>query len=798
MSKIKILYLDANNYFLNEIKLRLEWKGYHVSITNNERSLLAKINSCPYDLLIINITTPSFNAFLLLKHLKEDSTLPPTIAVGESKDYRLVTKAMNTGCVDYVLKSSFIENYFDQLNLSIFQVLEKIKTLKIIHTKKNHKKSFAWEYFPLLNLVYLSSPDDTTKSFTYDEFISKVHLEDLALVKTQNNRCLYSRKPVKYRFRYLSDNNTVTTFTTQIKSEVNDKTEVIRLFGILHPVFSQYYSEENLRIKLSFLDNTSDALFITNKKKQIISINDSFTRLTGYSEKQILYKDATLLHADNLDPLFFKHVFQHLQDKHFWQGEVIIRHREGHSITTWQSTSIIKDPEGNVTQSISVSRDISKQKAHEKSITFLANYDALTQLPNRTLFLDRLSKSIQLSKRNNNKLGLMLIDLNHFKLTNDRLGHHAGDILLQETAKKLQQSIRDSDTVARIGGDEFSIIIPNLEKTIDIESITKKIINSFKQPILIEQQEIVISCSIGITIFPEDGESITTLQKNADSAMYLAKKKGRSYYFYTPAIQKRSEKRLRLLQEMRSAIKHKEFSLHYQPIIDIHSNKITSAETLLRWQHPKFGYIPLNQFIPAAEESGFIKIIGDWVIEEVANNIQRWATFGLAPLQISLNQSVAQYNAVECHSKWLDILQNNQIKPDTITFEIPEKLFIHKKPDYIKSICELKQAGVKISLDSFGTGISSLNYLKKYPVDAIKIDRSYIHQMTSDSTHATFVETIVMLANDLNLKVIATGVENKEQLELLNRQCRYAQGYYFSKPLPLNEFGAFVKIHNRV
>ena len=809
MENFHILYLDNNDFLGSQVKMRLEWKGYQVSSMDNEGEFLTNIRHQLYNLLIIDFLTPRPNAFSLLEHLKQQNITLPTIVVSDDKDYSQVINAMHLGCMGYVVKEPLIQNFVEQINLSIFQTFEKLQYHKTsagednnlpIHTTKIQPVATSnWEYFLTNELVQWLPPQKTTKTtLPYDEFTARIHPEDLAMVKTQNNICLFSQQPVEYSFRYLSDNNQETKFHTRIKAEVDSNGVVKRLYGQLQTYSSQQLTDQNLRLKLSFLDNTVDAVFITDAQKRIISVNKAFAAITGYSEQDILKKYTDILNIEQYDAVFFNKVAAELKNRSYWQGEVLIRHCNGHSIPVWQSSYILKDAAGNMTQSISVLKDISQQKAYEETIKFQANYDSLTQLPNRTLFLDRLTNTIKRTERNNGKFALMLLDLNKFKWINDTLGHHAGDILLQETAKVLQAAVRNSDTVARLGGDEFSIIVSELEKTTDAELIVRKIFNAFKQAIFIDQQEVYISGSIGITIFPDDGNEIDTLQKNADSAMYIAKGNGlNSYYYYTQALQQEAEKRLKLIDDMRSAITNQQFTLHYQPIIDIETKKVASAETLLRWNHPQEGNIPLNDFMLIAEESGLIREIGNWVIEEVAANMQSWAARGLPSLHISLNQSVAQYSLSECHVKWLDILKKKQISPRSITFEISEKVFFEEKNNYLNSIEKLKKEGIQISLDSFGTGYSSLSYLKKFPVDVIKIDRSYIHTMIDDPTNAILVETIILLANKLGIKVIATGVENKEQLALLKQQCRYVQGYYFSKPLPLSEFEAFMEIQNR-
>lgn len=760
MSAFRILYLDNNYFVASQIKMRLEWNGYHVTTTHKEQELLTKIANQSYDLLIVDLLTPTPNAFSLLECLKGRNILtPPMIIVSENNDYHEVAKAIQSGCMDYVIKKPLIQNFFDQINLSVFQALEKLKQQQAENNKPNP--------------------------------IATCSNGKAASTQLTNERHYPTQPPFQST---LQKNPTFNNY--KIKQRITD---IVSPNEQVETIPSDQLNDQNLRLKLSFFDNTADAIFITNAKRQIITINNAFTTLCGYPSHEILKKEAYILNAGKFDTDFFNNIAKKLKNEPFWQGEVLIRHYSGHFVPVWQSIFILKDAVGNISQSISILRDIRQQKAYENEIKFQANYDSLTQLPNRSLFLDRLTNAIKLAKRNNSKLALMLLDLNKFKWINDKLGHHAGDQLLQETARKLQTAVRNVDTVARLGGDEFSIIIPDLVKSTDAELIVRKIFNAFKEPIFIDQHEIFISGCIGITIFPNDGNNSTTLQKNADRAMYMAKNSGRNgYVYFTQALQQKTEKRLQLISDMRSAMLNQEFSLHYQPIIDVITKKVCSAETLLRWNHPESGQISLNKFIPLAEESGLIREIGHWVMEQVANNIHYWLSLGLPPMQISLNQSVAEYSLPQCHIDWLNILKNKKIPVNSIAFEISEKIFNNENNNYVNSIKKLQQEGIQISLDGFGSGYTSLNYLKKLTIDAIKIDRTYIQSMADDPTHAIFVETIILLANKLGIKVIATGIENQKQLALLKQQCRYAQGYFFSKPLPFDEFITYTKIQNQL
>jgi len=814
MNTFQILYLDSDFFIAKQVKMRLEWKGYHLAIVNSEQKLLTKLYSQQrYDLLIIDFHTPNANAFSLLNTLKEQKISLPSIIVNTEKDLQLISKAMHLGCLDYVIKDSFIQNFVEQLSFSIFQATAKLQIKKAKPAKNNYlqrkllntpqpkqsSQTSYWEYILSSETVrWFPNKNAAKESLPYKEFIEKIHLDDVAEVRTQNNICLFAHLPVQYSFRFLTDEGQSIKYHAEIKAEVDNHSVVKRLYGHFQSNSIPAPNDQNVQLKLSYLKHTEDGVFITDTENTIISVNQAFCHITGHSEADILSKKSNIINTEQFDSEFFTTVADTLKSKHFWQGEVSIYHQNGNPIPVWQSIYSLTDDVGKIEQSISVLRDISQQKAAEESIKLQANYDPLTQLPNRTLFVDRLSRAIKQTKRNKKKLALMLLDLNKFKWINDNLGHHVGDILLQETAKKLLSVVRSSDTVARLGGDEFCVIIPELEKTTDAELISRNIFNSFKIPLLIEQQEIFISGSIGISIFPDDGEDMETLQRNADSAMYIAKSSGdNSYSYYTQALQDKTEKRLKLIADMRSAILNQEFTLHYQPIIDLHSKEVASAETLLRWQHPELGFIPLTDFIPIAEESGLIHEIGNWVIKEIASNMQRWSKLGLPPIHISLNQSVAQYSLSECHVEWLKILKSKKISPQNITFEIPEKIFLGEQNSHLNSIEKLKQKGIQFSLDSFGTGYSSLSYLKNFPIDVIKIDRSYIHKMLSDPTHAILVETMIILANKLGIKVVATGVENQQQLDLLDQQCRYAQGYFFSKPLPLEEFEQFIKTQEK-
>jgi diguanylate cyclase (GGDEF)-like protein/PAS domain S-box-containing protein len=804
MTGLTILYLDSDTNHAQQVQRYLHWQGYQVDCAHDHQECQYKIRNHDYAILVLALSTPHQADFRLLETLKIQQRHLPTIIIGQRQDFQTASKAMQMGCHDFLVKNVLIKTFFEQLNVSLFRVREKLLTQQQENQHKlcsQHqqtlKKLSDWEYYPSQNIVSWQQQINKDKTLLdYEEFLDNVREDDRNKVRTQINICLFSGQTTEFRFRYFLSEHLI-TFQANLQAHKNSSGEVTRLTATFREVDNVCHEDDHAQLKLAFLDNTADSIFITDENQRIVSVNDNFCTLSGYSEGEILNQKSDILNDEDCDTVFFRPIIQTLKQQHFWQGEMSLRHRLGHSLTVWQSISVLKNGHNSIARSISVLRDISQQKAYESSIQFLANYDPLTQLPNRTLFHDRLSNAIKQCNRNHNKLAVMLLDLDKFKWINDTIGHHAGDILLQETGKKLQAAVRNSDTVARLGGDEFAIILADMERATDSEVIARKIFAGFQRPIHIDQHQVFIRGSIGITLYPDDGLDIDQLLKNADSAMYQAKHSGcNNYFYFTRALQQQAEQRQQLIDEIRYGLSNNQFELYYQPIIDQHTQKVACAETLLRWQHPTRGNIPLHEFMPLAEESGLICDIGNWVVAKAAANMNRWSQKGIAPLGISLNQSVAQYSPANCHQTWLDTLRQNKIPASAITFEINEKILIDESDDHHASIRQLQQEGAKISLDGFGTGYSSISYLKKYPVDVIKIDRSCIHHITDDPITAIMVEAIVNLANKLGIKVIATGIENRQQLSQLNNQCRFVQGYYFSKPLAIADFEQFLRMNN--
>ncbi|MEZ5583787.1 MAG: EAL domain-containing protein [Candidatus Competibacteraceae bacterium] len=439
--------------------------------------------------------------------------------------------------------------------------------------------------------------------------------------------------------------------------------------------------------------------------------------------------------------------------------------------------------------------DITERKNYQAELLRQAHFDKITDLPNRALALDRLHQAVIRAERNQCKAGLLFIDLDQFKQINDTLGHSAGDLLLKQAGVRLSACVRQEDTVARLGGDEFTVILPDLNAPLDTTVVARKIIDAFSKCFVIDGYEVFITPSIGITIYPDDGDTPATLMRNSDAAMYQAKEIGRNnYQFFTPVLNQKALNRLKIDSYLRTALERNELTLHYQPIIDLRSGAVVSVEALARWHNPALGQIGPDQFIPIAEETGLILPIGEWVLNTACQQARAWQNEGLPPLHLTVNVSSRQFRGKRLIHAVMQALQKSDLAADCLGLEITETLLMTDLPETTNTLQELHELGVRLSVDDFGTGYSSLSYLRRFPVDTLKIDKSFIADVGVDPDDAALVEAIIAMGRSLNLTVAAEGVETREQLEFLRvRACDLAQGYYFGRPMPPERFAELFK-----
>ena len=553
--------------------------------------------------------------------------------------------------------------------------------------------------------------------------------------------------------------------------------------------------EANLRMQTSAINATSDQVVITNVHGKIEFVNPAFEEETGYTYDETVGKTHELFASGKHEAKFYADLWATINTGNTWHGEITNKRKDGSLYVEDMSITPVKNEAGIIERFIAIKRNITEKKMYEKQLDHLAHHDLLTGLPNRLLLSDKLVQRFAQARRQHQSLAVMFLDLDRFKFVNDTLGHTVGDLLLKEVAHRLSSNIREVDTVARMGGDEFIIIAGEIVSPKDAAAVAHKLLHALSDPFMLDNHELFISASIGISLYPEDGVDVETLVKNADTAMYRAKEQGRNrYHLYTEALNAAVVERMTLENSLRKALERNEFLLYYQPRVDITTGKTVGAEALVRWQHKELGLIPPNQFIPLAEETGLIVPISDWVLHEACAQNKAWQETGLSAIDIAVNISARLFQQEGLRAAIEKVVRETGLNPKHLELELTESTLMHNPELAIETLQQMKEMGVRISIDDFGTGYSSLSYLKRFPIDALKIDRSFVKEITTNTGDAAVATAVVAMARSLNLKVIAEGVETLEQLEFLRTlKCDEMQGYFVSLPVPPEVFAEHLR-----
>ncbi len=561
--------------------------------------------------------------------------------------------------------------------------------------------------------------------------------------------------------------------------------------GIVQDNSLRVQAEEERRLASMVFENASEGMLVTDEQNRIIAVNPAFTEITGYVLDEVKGRDPSVLGSGRHGEEFYREMWQSINEAGRWKGEIWDRRKDGEIHAKMVSINTIRNEAGRILRHVALFSDITERKKSEEVIWRQANFDSLTQLPNRQMFYDRLEQEAHKQRRMGKQIALLLVDIDHFKEVNDALGHAVGDHLLIEAAQRISRSVRQSDTVARLGGDEFAVIVSELNDARQIERIAQAIIRAVSRPFMLDEDEAYVSASIGISLYPEDTGDLEELFKNADQAMYAAKAGGRNRFsYFTPDMQTVAQNRLRLSNDLRTALALGQFQVYYQPIVELGSGHIHKAEALLRWIHPSRGMISPSEFIPLAEETGLIVSIGDWVFKEAVRQVEEWRRDYLPTFQISVNKSPAQIrHDGETHLSWTSYLEREGLPGSAITIEITEGLLMEAQLSVQEKLLQFRDAGVQVSIDDFGTGYSSLAYLKRFDVDYLKIDQSFVRQLETDPSDQALCEAIIVMAHKLDMKVIAEGVETPVQRDMLKRfGCDYGQGFLFAGPVPPRDF----------
>jgi diguanylate cyclase (GGDEF)-like protein/PAS domain S-box-containing protein len=552
--------------------------------------------------------------------------------------------------------------------------------------------------------------------------------------------------------------------------------------------------EENLRLAAQVFENSGEAITIMDAQKRVVSINRAFSEMTGYPPEEILGRKPAMLASDLHDAEFYQRLWHGLRESGYWQGEIWNRRKTGEVYPEWLGISMLRGADGAVTHYVAISSDISERKASEARIEFLAHHDPLTDLPNRLLLRDRLERAIVQGERAGTRVALLFIDLDRFKTVNDSLGHPVGDRLLREAAQRLRNCVRDMDTVSRQGGDEFLVVLTDMKDSDAVTQVAEHILAAMAVPFSLDGHDVAISCSVGVAVCPEDGRDFDELLKKSDIAMYHAKEAGRNAFrYYTERMNIDALERLDLQNRLRRGLEQGEFVLHYQPVVDLTSNRIIGAEALVRWNNPDGGLMMPGRFISVAEESGLIVPLGDWVLCEACRQLRRWHDAGHTHLTMAVNLSAIQFRRGSVEESVTRALRDAGADPGSLELELTESILLQGAEHVLATVRLLKGLGVKLSIDDFGTGYSSLAYLKRFAVDKLKIDQSFVRDLPHDADNAAIVGAVIQMAKSLNLRVLAEGVENELAVEHLRAlQCDYVQGYHFGRPVPAEEFCALI------
>jgi diguanylate cyclase (GGDEF)-like protein/PAS domain S-box-containing protein len=581
---------------------------------------------------------------------------------------------------------------------------------------------------------------------------------------------------------------TIELALTRIK--INEKYE---FSAFIRDVTQRKHEEEQLRLAAKVFDNTNESILITDINNNIVAANSAFTKMTGYTFEEIKGHNPRILASGEHDNNFYHDMWKSINTVGNWQGEIIDKNKAGKNFYKHLAITAVKNAEGIITHHISISSDISQRKEYDKNIHFLAYYDVLTGLPNRTLLRDRLGQLIASSHRDNEQFALLFLDLDRFKYINDSMGHSVGDKLLQSVAQRLQACVREGDTVSRIGGDEFIVLLRQIDEA-GVQGVADKLLKTLATPFNLNDQIISTYASVGIALYPQHATDLDVLMKNADAAMYNAKENGRNNYkFFAPEMNFRANKIFSMEKDLRSALDQDHFTLVYQPQVDLASGKICGAEALIRWKHPDDGFISPAEFIPVAEETGQIVEIGEWVLKTACWRFAMWQKQGMPAFPIAINMSIRQLRQPNLADMIEQVLQETGLNPNLLELEITEGIMMGDNKSAMAFLMRMHALGVQMSIDDFGTGFSSLSYLKNLPVHKLKIDQSFVRDIETDESDAAIVRSIISLGHRLDLKVIAEGVETLEQLDFLRiRGCDEVQGYFYSKPLTPDEFIKFV------
>ncbi|MEJ2456147.1 MAG: EAL domain-containing protein [Candidatus Thiodiazotropha sp.] len=801
--RLRVLFIEDSESEFEFLKRTLRRGGLNVSAdrVTTKAELDLALSEKSWDLILSNAHLSEISPQEALELLEARQLDIPFILVSDHIGEEKVVSLLKAGANDFV---NF--NNLSRLTPAIERELKEARlrqeaeaTKEALHRSENRYRQLVDDSpIPILliqknHIVYLN--ESSRQALSLDRQSNLINQPVSSLFTPESAELVYTRlnslekrvgQPFEATFRRADGKEMhVEVLASSVEHEGTPATQLV-----FTDITQRKESEAKLQQAVQIIEHTMEGVIITDNEGRITSVNPAFCEITGYSEAEIIHQHLDTLKSDRHPQEFSEEIWDKIRQSGSWRGEVWNQRKNGEVYPAWMTVSSVRDEHDSILHYVAVFSDITSIKQSQTQLEHLAHHDSLTNLPNRLLFEDRLQHAISQSKRQGRQLAVLFLDLDRFKNINDTLGHAMGDELLKEVAKRLQHILRDGDTAARLGGDEFTVLVENLEDPSQAAVVAAKIQESFKTPYQIAGRELHITTSIGISIYPEDGQTVADLTKNADAAMYQAKEQGRNNYrYYTSELTRTAFERLLLETELRSALNKDQLLLYYQPQISLKNGQMTGAEAVLRWHHPRLGIIPPARFIPLAEESGLIHEIGLWVLKEACEQTRYLYKQGLFQGRMAINLSVRQIMQTDLILRFEQIIADSDCPPDMLQLEVTEGIFMGQMQQSVPVLDVFKKLGVSIAIDDFGTGYSSLSYLKQLPIDKLKIDRSFIRDLPNDSDAIAITQAIIALGKNLGLHIVAEGVETLAQQALLQKMgCEEGQGYLYSPPVPANAF----------
>lgn len=632
----------------------------------------------------------------------------------------------------------------------------------------------------------------------YAEFFVRIHPEDREAVDKALKEAASVGQQVNLRHRLLMPDGRIKYVLESCEAQFSKDGAPVRIVGTAQDVSRQQEMEAQMQLLASAVQYSGEAILISDAANKIITVNPAFTQLTGYEASDAIGRNPRFLSAGRTTQEEYARMWEGINERDFWQGEVWDRRKDGAIYPKWISISVIRNEDRSVRYYVAHFTDVSSERAAEERLHYMAHHDVLTGLLNRFSLKGRLDQAVALARREGTRVAMLFIDLDRFKLINDTLGHHFGDELLIEVARRLRECVRDSDVVARLGGDEFVVMLSAVDHSSAVAGVAEKIVNRIGHAYQIEGHDLYTSPSIGIAIFPTDGDNGDQLMKNADAAMYHAKTAGRNnFQFFDARMNDAALERMRIEHSLRQALDRKEFCLHFQPIIDLSTGRVAALEALVRWQHPEKGLLAPAKFIGVAEETGLIQPLGEWLLWSAGCQLAEFSAAGLTDIRMAINISAVQMRNGNLPLLARGVIEAYALNPADLVFEITESVAMEQPDETVRVLDILHNMGIGIAIDDFGTGYSSLNYLRMFPISHLKLDRSFVDEIGDQSDGMVICDATIGLAHSLGLKIVAEGVETAGQLEhLRQRGCDLVQGYLFSRPVPADEALAFTRQRN--